>query len=304
MYIALDPQIQPLVDASVAAAAASPPVWDQTVEQRREAYLALAALVGPGPDIARVENLTVGGVPCRLYEADDPQGIVIFVHGGAFVIGDLDTHDEPCRQVAHESGATVIAVDYRLAPEHPFPASLDDVWTVFREISADPDRFGSGKIVLAGDSAGGNMAAVVAIMARDQSLDLATQILIYPSVDVADESPSLTEFGKGEYILTTDIIDFYANHHAADPADWRASPLLANSLTGVAPALVITAEFDPLRDQGIAYAQRLAADGVEVTHTNYEGMVHAFFQLGPLVDAARQAVTQVAATIQQALTDN
>ncbi len=276
-------------------------MWQQTVEERRAAYLALAALVGPGPDIARVENLTIAGVPCRLYEADDPHGTVLFLHGGAFVIGDLDTHDEPCRQVALESGATVIAVDYRLAPEHPYPASLVDSWAVFEALSADRATDGSGEIVIVGDSAGGNLAAVVAIMARDRGLDVRHQLLIYPSVNIADDSPSLAECGKGEYILTTDIIDFYASHHAADPLDWRASPLLADSLAGVAPALVITAEFDPLRDQGIAYARRLHDEGVDVVHANYEGMVHAFFQLGPLVDAARQAVTQVAETARRAL---
>lgn len=299
--IALDPQIQPLVDQSVASAAQGPPVWEQTVKERRAAYLALADLVGPGPDLARVENLTIAGVPCRLYEGHAPHGILLFLHGGAFVIGDLDTHDEPCRQVALESGATVIAVDYRLAPEHPFPASVEDAWAVFEALTTGRADHGSGDIVIVGDSAGGNLAAVVAIMARDQGLDLRHQLLIYPSVNVADDSPSRAECGQGEYILTNDIIDFYTAHHAADPLDWRASPLLAESLTDVAPALVITAEFDPLRDQGVAYAERLRDEGVDVEHANYEGMVHAFFQLGPLVDAARQAVTHVAETARRAL---
>lgn len=301
--MALDPQLQPLVDASTAAAAELPPIWDQTVEQRRQAYLALAVLAGPGPDIGRVQDVYIAGVRCRLYQADNPQGIVIFIHGGGFVIGDLDTHDEPCRQVALESGATVIAVDYRLAPEDPFPACVDDVWAVFQAISADVSAYGSGKIVLTGDSAGGNLAAVVAIMARDAGLDVAMQLLIYPSVDVLDKSPSMTENGQGNYILSTDIIDWYAAKYAADPVDWRASPLLADSLVGVAPALVVTAEYDPLRDQGIAYARRLSQAGVSVTHSNYDGMVHAFFQLGPLVDAAKQAVSEVAAAAKEALAD-
>ncbi len=302
--MALDAQLQPLVEASMAAAAELPSIWEQTVQQRRDAYLELAALAGPGPDIARVEDLYIAGVRCRLYQTSNPHGILIFVHGGGFVIGDLDTHDEPCRQVALESGATVIAVDYRLAPEDPFPASVDDVWAVFQAISADSTKYGSGGTAIAGDSAGGNLAAVVAIMARDAGLDLVKQVLIYPSVDVLDDSPSITENGQGEYILTTDLIEFYAAHYAPDPLDWRASPLLAGSLRGVAPALVVTAQYDPLRDQGIAYVRRLAEAGVDVTHTNYDGMVHAFFQLGPLIDAARQSVTQVALAAKEALADS
>ncbi len=298
--MSLDPQLQPLVEASIAAAAELPPIWSQTIDQRREAYLALAALAGPGPDIARVENVTIAGVPCRVYEPEQPHGVLMFLHGGGFVIGDLDTHDEPCRQVALEASATVIAVDYRLAPESPFPACVDDAWAVYQALHADNASYGSGPIVVTGDSAGGNLAAVVSIMARDAGIDPALQILVYPSVDVLDKSPSMAECGNGDYILTTDLIDWYAAKYAADPLDWRASPLLAKSLEGVAPALVITAEYDPLRDQGIAYARRLADSGVPVTHANYDGMVHAFFQLGPLVDAAKQAVSQVASAAKEA----
>ena len=297
--MSLDSQLQPLVEASAAAAAELPPIWEQTVEQRRQAYLALAALAGPGPDITRVENLEIAGVRCRLYANDSPRGIMVFVHGGGWVIGDLDTHDEPCRQVALESGGTVIAVDYRRAPEHRFPAGLDDVWAVFRQVAENPGRYGAGPVVLCGDSAGGNLAAVAAILARDAGIDVALQLLIYPTVDVLDESPSFIEHGDG-YVLTRDIMDWFISHYRPDPFDWRASPLLAESLAGVAPALVITAEYDPLRDQGIAYARRLQAEGVAVTHTNYDGMVHAFFQLGPLVDAAKQAVSQIAAAAKAA----
>lgn len=301
--MALDSQLQPLVEASRRTAAELPPISEQTVEQRRAAYLELAALAGPGPEIATVHDLTIAGVRCRRYVPENAHGILIFIHGGGFVIGDLDTHDEPCRQVALESGATVISVDYRLAPEDPFPASVEDVWAVVQAVNADRASFGEGKIVLTGDSAGGNLAAVTAIMARDAGIDIAMQLLIYPSVDVLDDSPSMAENGQGDYVLSTDIIEWYAAKYDADPRDWRASPLLAETLVGVAPALVITAEYDPLRDQGIAYAERLRESGVLVTHKNYDGMVHAFFQLGPLVDAAKQAVSQVAAAAKQALAD-
>ena len=299
--MALDPQLKPIVDASVAAAAELPPVWEQSVEQRRAGYLALADLAGPGPDLPRVEDITIAGVPCRLFAPENPCGVLLFFHGGGFVIGDLDTHDEPCRQVALESGATVISVDYRLAPEHPFPACIDDGWAVLEEVHADPETYGAHKIAVIGDSAGGNLAAVLAIMARDAGLDLAMQILVYPSVDVLDRSPSMAENGQGEYVVTEDVIAWFASHYVPDPLDWRASPLLAESLAGVAPALVITAQYDPLRDQGVAYAKRLAEFDVAVTHANYEGMVHAFFQLGPLVDAAKQAVSQVASVAREVL---
>ena len=148
-------------------------------------------------------------------------------------------------------------------------------------------------IVVCGDSAGGNLSAVVALMARDTDLELAAQLLVYPLVDFSDQSPSMTENRSG-YILDVETMDWFHDCYAPDPEDWRASPVRARSHAGVAPALVITAEFDPLRDQGSAYAAQLAAAGVEVTHSPYDGMVHTFFQLGPLVDAGARAVTEVA----------
>ena len=297
----LDPQIAPLVEATNAAAAKLPSIWDQSVEDRRAGYQALADLAGPGPQLDRVEDLHIAGVPCRIYENDDANGILMFIHGGGYVIGDLETHDQPCRQLALESGAAVVAVDYRLAPEHPFPAGLDDAWAVFQALYKDRNNFGRGsKLAVTGDSAGGNFAAVLALMARDAGMHLAAQLLVYPAVDAADASPSMTENGVG-YILTKETMDWFMHNYAADPLDWRASPLLAESHEGLAPAVVITAEFDPLRDQGTAYANKLEAAGVQVTHTNYDGMVHAFFQLSPLSDAGKAAITQVAEAAKAAL---
>ena len=297
----LDPQIAPIVDASNAAAAELPPIWEQSVEDRRAGYQALADVAGPGPGLYRVEDLVIGGVPCRFYSNRDPQGILMFIHGGGYVIGDLETHDQPCRQLARESNATVVAIDYRLAPEHPFPAGIEDAWAVFSTLDADRDNFGTGsKLVVAGDSAGGNFAAVLALMARDAGIDLAAQLLVYPAVDVNDASPSMEENGEG-YILTKEVMDWFMHNYQPDPLDWRASPLLAESHAGVAPALIITAEFDPLRDQGNAYAYKLEEAGVPVTYTNYPGMVHAFFQLAPLCDAGKTAITQVADAAREAL---
>lgn len=298
----LDPQIQPIVDAVNAAAADLPPVWEQTVADRRAGYLALSSIAGPGPELDRVDDIEIAGVPCRVYANEGANGVLMFIHGGGYVIGDLETHDQVCRQLALESGATVVAVHYRLAPEHPFPAGIQDAWAVLQALDADRDRFGGdrNKLAVTGDSAGGNFSAVLALLARDAGLDLAAQLLVYPGVDMNDDSPSLAENGEG-YILTKDVMDWFMHQYAADPLDWRASPILAESHAGVAPALVITAQYDPLRDQGKAYADKLEAAGVDVTYTNYDGMVHAFFQLAPICDAGKAAITEVATAAKAAL---
>ncbi len=297
----IDPQIQPLVDLVNATAAGAPPLSEQTPTQRRDAYLALAVLTGPGPEVAVVEDGTIAGVPVRSYAEPDPEGVLVFFHGGGWVQGDLDTHDLACRHLALESGATVISVHYRLAPEHPFPAGIDDSWAVIEWLDQNRDAYGPDtRIAVAGDSAGGNFAAVLALMARDAGVDIAAQLLIYPSVDMLDDSPSLTENASG-YILTRENIDWFIAHYAPDGEDWRASPLRADSHEGLAPATIITAEFDPLRDQGKAYADRLRAAGVPVELTNYDGQVHVFFQLGPYTDAGGRSIRQIARAARTAL---
>lgn len=296
----LDPQIVDLVAATNAVAAESPPLFEQTVAERREAYSGLAALSGEGPAVDRVQARTIAGVPCRLYAHGETEGIVVFFHGGGWVIGDLDTHDYVCRDLAVGSGATVVSVDYRLAPEAVFPAAVQDAWAVVKAVAEDPGSFGGGAIAVAGDSAGGNIAAVMALMARDSGIGLAAQLLVYPAVDADDDSPSMVENGEG-YVLTAESMRWFYHHYAPDPTDWRASPARAESLAGVAPALVITAGFDPLRDQGIGYAKALAAAGIQVDHTNYEHMVHAFYQFGRGVTATGQALDQVANAARTAL---
>lgn len=303
----LDSQIKPIVDAVERAAAAGPPASELSVEDRRAGYVALAAFAGAGPQLDDVTDRTIpgpaGDIPVRVYRNDGAKGIFVFYHGGGYTIGDLDTHDEVCRQLALESGSTLMAVHYRLAPEYPFPAGIDDAWAALQWADANRAQLGGdadAKIVVGGDSAGGNFSAVMALMARDAGLDLAAQLLVYPGVDMDDDSPSMTENGSG-YILTDETMTWFRECYAADLADWRASPLRAESLAGVAPAVVVTAEFDPLRDQGMKYAARLEADGVEVTHTNYDGMVHIFFQLGPIVEGGARAVTQIAQAAKSAL---
>ena len=312
----LHPEIQPIVDLVNAGAAEAPPAADQTVEMRRQAYHDLVGFVPPGPEMALVRDSVVdigaSPVPVRVY---DPQGreqgsggVLVYYHGGGWCIGDLDTHDEVCRQLAEQSGSVVVAVDYRLAPESLFPAAVDDAWSAFRWVRREASRLTGASLgqevplAVSGDSAGANLAAVVAVLARDAGYDLAAQLLVYPAVDFRDPSryPSQQENAEG-YVLTRETMDWFESAYEPDPENWKASVILADSHANLAPALVITAEFDPLRDEGEAYARVLERSGVDVTLSRYDGMVHIFFQLGPLVAPAAQAVSEVAGAARQAL---
>ncbi len=304
----LDPEIVPIVDAVNAAADARPAGEEQSVEERRATYRALAAFAGDGPELDEVVDREIpgpaGSIPIRVYRNAGASGVFVFYHGGGYTIGDLDTHDQVCRQLALESASTVVSVDYRLAPEHPFPAGIDDAWAALQWVDANRAELGGSAdagIVVGGDSAGGNFSAVMAIMARDAGLDLAAQLLVYPGVAMVDDHPSMTENAEG-YVLTVETIDWFVQCYAPDVDDWRAAPILAEDLRGVAPALVITAEFDPLRDQGAAYAKRLIDAGVATDYRLFEGMVHIFFQLGSIVGAGARAVTLVADAARAALT--
>jgi acetyl esterase len=299
----IDPQLQPLLDA-VNGAERSEHV---SLQERRDGYRALSVIAGPGPELDHVEDRSIDGpagpIPIRVYRNEGAVGVFVFFHGGGFTIGDLDSHDEPCRRIAADAHCTVVSVDYRLAPEAPFPAAVDDAWAAVQWADVHRADLGGGvdaKIVVGGDSAGGNLAAVVALMARDAGLDLAAQCLVYPGTRVDDASPSMTENGVG-YLLDRETMDWFRAQYAAEPKDWRASPLYADSHVGVAPALVITAQYDPLRDQGADYARVLETAGVPVTYTNYDGMTHVFFQLGPIVEGGARCVAQVSAFAAAAL---
>lgn len=307
----LDPHIKPIVDLVNAGATAAGPAVEQSLGERREAYHKLLATLPPGPDVFSVSELFIEGpaspITIRIYRPAAPCGVVVFFHGGGFVIGDLDTHDEPCREIVNQSGATVVSVDYRLAPEAPFPAAIDDSFAAIEWVSANRADLATfdAKIAVCGDSAGANIAAVMCLMARDvDDLDIAAQLLVYPGVDARmTEFDSVDRNGKG-YILTRETMEWFMGNYLSsddDGLDWRASPLLADDFSGLPPALVITAEFDPLHDEGLAYAEALRAAGNEVVHTNYDGMVHIFFQLGPVVPAAAAAVSEVAAAAKSAL---
>jgi acetyl esterase len=259
-----------------------------------------AALAPQPPAIAEARLVVFGGkVAVRAYRPVLGQTLpaLVFFHGGGWTIGDLDTHDVVCRQLAAGARCAVFSVDYRLAPEHPFPAAVDDcffatefVYENAQSLGVDPAR-----IAVGGDSAGGNLAAVVALMARDKAgPPLAGQLLIYPATDQRCAFPSHERNGEG-YLLTRDAIRFFRAAYLPNPADrtdWRASPLLAASHAGLPPAFVLTAGYDPLIDEGRAYAERLAAAGVPVAYKEHGDTVHGFILFGGVLDAANTAVAE------------
>ena len=226
---------------------------------------------------------------------------IVFFHGGGFVLGDLDTHDNQCRALCREAEAVVLSVDYRLAPEHPFPAAPEDCFAATRWAAEHVDELGgdAGRIAVAGDSAGGNLAAVTALMARDAGGPaLAAQLLIYPGTDFVGGYPSETENAEGFFLTRADMEWFREQYVAgADPTDPRLSPVHAPDLAGLPPAVVVTAEFDPLRDQGDAYARALEEAGVHVIKRSYGGLIHGFFDLGALSPACAEAAHEVCADL-------
>jgi len=281
-------------------------------EARRQYREVRATLRPPAPDLPELRDLKAdgkgGSIPLRLYRpAEGVLPAFVYFHGGGWVVGDLDTHDVLCRQIARDAGAVVIAVDYRLAPEHPFPAASDDAWSATTWIAAHADDLGidPARIAVGGDSAGAGLAAVVALMARDSGkLRLAFQVLVYPVVDLRAESVSYSKYAEG-YLLTRAAMKWYIAQYAPAPQavnDWHASPLVAPWVHSVAPALIITAEMDPLVDEGEAYARRLRGARVPVDYQVVPGMIHGFLTMGGKVDAANRAVATIASALRQAFT--
>jgi len=269
----------------------------------------------PPPEVGRVQELKAGApagpIPLRLYRpigASDTAvlPVLLYYHGGGFVLGDLDTHDTLCRELANLSGCAVIAVDYRLAPEHRFPAAVQDCIAAARWVSAHAAELGldASRLAVGGDSAGGNLAAVVSIDARDTgNLPIAFQLLIYPVTDMNCTAPSHAENAQG-YFLTRDTMDYFIGHYLGDPAhygDWRASPLLHPDLSNLPAALVLTAGFDPLRDEGAAYAKRLTEAGNPASYVHFPRQIHGFVGMGKVIDEANSAVALCAAELRRAL---
>jgi len=308
----LDPQARALLD--VIASSGAPPLDQLPVDQARQASRVAAALQIPLEPVARVEDRTLPGpvspIPVRIYtpEASAPLPLLVYFHGGGHTVGDLDSQDATCRAIANRARLLIVSVDYRLAPEHPFPAPLEDCYAATawlaengRSLGADPRRLAVG-----GDSAGGNLAAAVCLKARDLAgPPIAFQLLIYPAVDALCESASHERNAEG-YLLTRELIRWFRGHHVPNEKDKLnpyASPLRASSLAGLPPALVITAEFDPLVDEGEAYAERLRAAGVKVDCQRYDGMIHGFFGMGGFLDQAKTAIKQAADALEAALHD-
>ncbi|PDT78207.1 alpha/beta hydrolase [Bradyrhizobium sp. C9] len=278
-----------------------------TPQSCRDSLRALAEArreVPPAPvDVARDIEVAgaAGKLGARLYRnGSGTAPTVIFFHGGGWVAGDLETHDRQARNLVIETGAVVISVDYRRPPETRFPGAFEDAFAAIRDVVARLSEFGGdlSRVGVAGDSAGGNLAAATALACRDAGIRLAAQLLVYPVTDVvgnfadAGENakfPSRAENAEG-YFLTRATMQWFAGHYLADPAqgsDWRVSPLRAKSLAGVAPAVVTTAWFDPLRDEGHAYAKALQAAGVQVAYHTGEGLIHGYFGMGDASEAAR-----------------
>jgi acetyl esterase len=273
-------------------------VPEPTVEQmRRDTDLAGFAERRELPEVADLTVPGTGGpIPVRLYRPQLPAGAVppalVYLHGGGWVIGGVEHVDVGCREIAARAGCTVLSVDYRLAPEHPFPAAVEDAWAVTAAVARDAARFevDPRAVAVAGDSAGGNLAAVVALLARDRDLSLAHQLLIYPVTDTAMDTPSHAAFAKGYGLDGDGLARFMKLYRGdADPTDPRIAPLRAPDLSGLAPATVITAEYDILRDEGEAYARRLAEAGVQVELRRFAGMVHSFFLMPEVFDAGAEA---------------
>jgi acetyl esterase len=263
-----------------------------------------AALAPKAPEVSDVKLLVLENrIAVRVYRpSSDILPALVFFHGGGWTIGDLDTHDVLCRQLAAGARCAVFSVDYRLAPENPFPAAVDDAVAATKYLMSNPGplKIDASRIAVGGDSAGGNLAAVVALELKKHNL--AFQLLIYPATDQRCEFDSHSRNGEG-YLLTKDAIGFFRGGYlpdANDWTDWRASPLLAADHRGVAPAYVLTAGFDPLLDEGRAYAKKLSAAGVAVEYREYADMVHGFMLFGGVVDTANAAVAECCARLRTA----
>jgi acetyl esterase len=284
-------------------------------EAREDLRHAVRVVAGPPIDLPEVRDITIAGgeVPlrARLFVPEDADGggpgpLIVFFHGGGWVTGDLDTHDRPCRLLAKTSGARVLSVDYRVAPEHPFPAAADDALAAFRDAVARADQLGADptRIAVAGDSAGGHLAAVTAQQsAADGGPSPAFQLLIYPATDLADTTTSRETFADG-FLLTKANIDWYELQFVGahgDRHDPRVSPLQASELRGLAPAMVVTAGFDPLRDEGEAYASRLRDAGVRTLLRRHPGYVHGFVNVLALGPGPREAIAEMGGVLRAAL---
>jgi acetyl esterase/lipase len=302
--MSLHPQVQALLER--VARSQLPPYHTVSPFVARRIYRDTRAALAPeAPDLAVVRLLAFQNYALRVYRpvAAEVLPALVYFHGGGWTIGDLDTHDVLCRQLALGARCAVFSVDYRLAPEHPFPAAVDDCVAATRYVAEHARELNVRGIAVGGDSAGGNLAAAVSLLARDAgSPTLAFQLLIYPATDQRCASASHERNAQG-YLLTRDSIQYFRRAYLPnerDWLDWRASPLLARSHANLPPALIITAGYDPLLDEGRAYAERLREAGVEVEYREYADMVHGFVLFGGVLDTANAAVAECCAALRRA----
>jgi acetyl esterase len=307
--MSMDPQVAQVL--ATMAKAGGPSLADATPQQMRPLYAKLGEeLGGPSCAMAAVEDLSASGlggtIPLRVYRPlgldSEPQAGLIYLHGGGWVIGSIDTHDKVCRRLAQTCGCIVVSVDYRLAPEHPFPAGPEDAIAASRWILDNARALGldETRIGIAGDSAGGNLSAVTSLANRGrQGPALCCQILIYPSTDNStgsEQRPSRIAQSQTPP-LSASTMQAMVGTYLPDPnvtSDWRASPLLAEDHRGLPPVLLISGGFDPLRDENLAYVQCLVEAGVEVMHRHYPGQVHGFIEMGGVLDAVEDVMQTIA----------
>ena len=309
--MALDAFVKGLLDQM--ASTPAPKLWEMPASQGREMFrMMVSAMEPPAVSIGKIENITMPGpggpLKLRIYTpvADGGAALpaIVFFHGGGWVIGDLDTHDALCRVLANEAGARVIAVDYRLAPEHKFPGAVDDCFAAVKWIEQNASELGvdANRIAVAGDSAGGNLSAVVCLMAKQKGgPQIVYQLLIYPVTQWKAPTGSMDSFAEGYFLEKKGMHWFFDQYAAgADPNDWRLSPLAAQDLSGLPRAYVITAGFDPLRDEGKAYADKLNRAGVAAVYIDYPGMVHGFFNMSAVIPTAKSAIADAAKALRTA----
>jgi len=303
----LDPKAQSLIDMFVESGL--PPLPESTIEEARERAETVPMLVGDGPEVGNVEEVTIpssaGGIPARIYTPKgEVAGTVMYIHGGGWVVGSLKSFDPFCRFLTDASGCVVVSIDYRLAPENPFPAGLDDCFTALQWVAANRQQ---GALAIAGDSSGGNLAAVVARRARDAGgPEIAFQFLGCPVTDADLDNGSYVQHGGPEPVLLLgrdDMVWFWDLYvpNEADRANPDVSPLQADDLSGLPPAYVVIAEYDPLRDEGLAYAEKLRADGVPVTLRTYDDQPHDFQIMINFLERADECIRDAAKAMREAL---
>jgi len=305
--VPLDPQVQAMCERS--REAGTRPLYTMSLAEARAADLAaIQAASGGGEPVYEVTDLTVEELPARLYRPDPAadKPVLVYFYGGGWTLGSIETSDAVCRTLANATGALVLAPGYRLAPEHKFPTAVYDCFAAVRWVADNAARLGAdpARIAVGGDSAGGNLAAAVTLLARDRGGPaLAAQLLVYPNTDYESDTPSLRE-NTDPLLFNRTSVGWYWGHYLNSPADGvdpLASPLRADELSGLPPALVITAEYDPLRDQAEQYAAALSQAGVPVVASRYDGMVHGFFCMAGELDAGRRALAEAAGFLTKTL---